>query len=127
MEKREPVPDKLRALLEEEKASGEPSGDARERVLLRLAGTFALGAPSGLSSEAGPDGERIPAPRATSRPPDVIHAARLAPAARAVRAAVIFVTGAATGVGGYHVVERARHRAPVSAPLSVPSSRPEIA
>jgi hypothetical protein len=126
MEKLEPVPDKLRALLDEEKASGEPSGGARERVLLRLAGTFALGAPGGLSPETGPNGPPSPAPRASSRAPDVIQAARLAPAARAVRAAVLFVTGAATGVGGYHVVERARHRAPVSAPLSVPSSRPEI-
>jgi len=116
----DPVPDSLRTLLEEEKAGGDPSRDARERVLLRLTGTFAGAGAVGASPNAGP--------HATSASGDTIQAAaRLAPAARAVRAAVIFMTGAATGVGGYHlVVERAHQRSPVSAPAPTPAARPEV-
>jgi TolA-binding protein len=114
MHELEPVPDDLRALLEEEKAAGEPSRDTRERVLLRLAGTFAPG---------GPGGESLDAPSSASH---VVPAARLAPAALAVRAAAIFVTGAAAGAGSYHVVERARHPAPISAPVVAPAPRPEM-
>jgi len=118
MQEIEPVLGILRALLDEEKARGEPPRDARERVLLRLAGTFANGVPVGLSPESAPKGP-------TSGSPDVIRAAPLAPAARALRAAVLFVTGAATGAVGYHVVERAHERAPASAPAVTPAARPE--
>src|SRR5678816_1522837 len=104
MDELDPVPDNLRVLLEEEKAGGDPSSDARERVLLRLVGTFAVSGPGGLS----------PGSDVMSGSPRVMQAGQLAPAARIVRAAVVFVTGAATGAGGYHLVERTRHPAPVS-------------
>jgi hypothetical protein len=116
MQELEPVPDDLRALLEEEKGAGDPSSGTRERVLLRLAGTFALGGAGPLS----PDGSSVPA-----GPSPIAHAGRLTTAARVVRVAAIFVTGAATGAGGYHVVARARHPAPVSAPVVAPAPRPE--
>jgi hypothetical protein len=116
MEELEPIPGDLRTLLEEEKAIGEPPDDVRERVLLRLAGTFAVRVPGVPSPDARPVGPTIP----RSPVARVIRTARLAAAARTVRAAAIFVTGAATGAGGYHVMKRARHPAPPSTPIAAP-------
>lgn len=122
MEDLESVPDSLRALLEEEKAIGSPPGDVRERVLLRLAGTFAVGAPAGVSPDSAPPTPSAPATGA----PHVVHAARLVTAARLVRTAVVFVTGAATGAGGYHLAERARRPPPEPVPVAAPAPRPEV-
>jgi hypothetical protein len=118
MDDLDPIPGNLRALLEEEKSGGDPSSDARERVLLRLAGTFALGGPGGLPTAADP---------ATAGSSHVASAAALGPTASVVRAVAIFVIGAAAGAGGYHLVERAHHHpAPVSAPVAAPVARPEL-
>lgn len=82
------IPQDLRALVEAEKLGGEPVGEVRERVLLRLAGTFAA--------------------RDRSR------ATRIAPRSRLQRAAAIFLAiflmGVGAGAAGYHVVRRARER-----------------
>jgi hypothetical protein len=120
----EPVPDDLRALLDEEKAGEDPSRDVRERVLLRLAGTFTAGGPAGLSPDAAAQGapDSGSPDGAVSAP--VLKVAGVASAARVVRTAVIFVTGAAAGVGGYHVVERSQRPAPVSAPAAPHADRP---
>jgi TolA-binding protein len=119
MDELEPVPDKLRALFDEEKAGGEPPRDLRERVLLRLAGTFAVGAGGGMSPTAGTDGSHAPAS------PAVTQISRLATAGRLVRAAVVFTTGAAAGAGGYHVAERSHRAVPAPAPIAAPARRQE--
>lgn len=122
MEELESVPDRLRALLDEEKAVGAPPGDVRERVLLRLAGTFAVGAPVSVS----PDGPPTPSAPATGGVPHVVHAARLVTAARVVRTALVFVTGAATGAGGVHLAERSRRPPPAPVPVAAPAPRHEV-
>jgi hypothetical protein len=126
MDELEPVPSNLRALLEQEKAGGEPSPDARERVLLRLTGTFAAGAPVGLPPGTGPKGSPVPGQHATTGSPQVVRAAAVGTAARVVRTAVVFLTGAASGVGGYHLAERSRRPPPASAPVVVPAARQEM-
>lgn len=91
------IPEDLRALIEAENLGGEPAGEVRERVLLRLAGTFAA--------------------RGRSR------ATRIAPRFRLQRAAAIFLAiflmGVGAGAAGYHVVRRAREkRSPALAHLT---------
>jgi hypothetical protein len=119
MDELEPVPETLRTLLEEEKAGGEPPRDLRERVLLRLAGTFAVGAGVGTSPKLGTDGSPAPAS------PAISQIAGLGTAGRVVRAAVVFVTGAAAGAGGYHLAERSHRGVPAPAPLAAPAPRQE--
>jgi hypothetical protein len=119
----EPLPDDLRALIEAEKGGGEPPGAIRERVLLRLVGTFTLSTPAGDGGKAPPAG-----PAASG----IAHGARLWGASRVLRTAAIFLTGAATGGGAVHVLKGARER-PVpalvgsdrTATVTAPASRAE--
>jgi len=114
-----PVPDELRALLDAEKAGGDaPAVDARERVLLRLAGTIGLGAaPGGPSAGADSPAQSI---------------ARVAPASAALlKTVAIFAAGAAAGAGTYHVARRPAPPAPIvssrpapQVPLSAPAAPP---
>lgn len=102
-----PIPADLRALLEAEKSGGEAPDGARERVLLRLVGTFGLGVAGGLAAgaPAKPAGSSGGTPAASSAA-GVVHAAR---ASRLLQAAALFLTGAGAGAGGYHLSQRARH------------------
>jgi TolA-binding protein len=107
-----PVPDELRALLEAEKAGGDaPTVDARERVLLRLAGTIGLGAaPGGPNTGAAPPAQSI---------------SRIAPASAALlKTVAIFAAGAAAGAGTYHLARRPALPAPIVSPRSSPEGAP---
>jgi hypothetical protein len=129
----EPLPDDLRALIEAEKGSGEPPGAIRERVLWRLVGTFTPSAPAGFPGKAPPAGPAAPG---------IAHGARLWGAARVLRTAAVFLTGAAAGGGAVQVVEGARERPvpalvgsertatrpePTPIPVPAPPSPPPVA
>jgi hypothetical protein len=124
----EPLPDDLRRLLDAEKRSEDAPGASRDRVLMRLGGTFGLGAPIAASTATAPS----PSGAATTALGRA--AGQVGGAVRLARAATIFVAGAATGVGGQHAVRHLRAKAappaqvaprrPMPAPLPPPAAEP---
>jgi hypothetical protein len=105
-----PMPDDLRALIEAEKGGGEPPGGIRERVLLRLVGTFTVNTPAGYAAKVRPEGPATP---------DLAQGVPLGGGSRVLRIAAIFLTGAATGGGAVHVLKGPRER-PVPAIVRSP-------
>ncbi|HLK89681.1 MAG TPA: hypothetical protein VKZ18_07300 [Polyangia bacterium] len=108
----DPLADDLRRLLDAERRSEDVPAAARDRVLLRLGGTFGIGATlaTGAGATLAPSGAGAKA---------LGHVGRTV---RLARAATLFVAGAATGVGGQHAVQHLRAKA--AAPVQVAPRRP---
>ncbi len=111
----DPLPDDVRRLLDAERRRDDAPAAARDRVLVRLGGTFGLGA-----SVAAGGGAAPPAGGAGAKAHGVL--AHAGGAVRLARVAAIFAAGAATGVGGQHAVRHLRAKAVV--PARVAPQRP---
>ena len=126
----EPLPEELRQLLDAERRSEDAPAAARDRVLMRLGGTFGLGLPiaAGAATSPAPAGAG-----ATALGRAGLH---VGGAVRLARVAAIFAAGAATGVGGQHAVQHLRAKAalparvaprrPVPAQVPPPAAEPAL-
>jgi hypothetical protein len=112
----EPLPDDLRQLLDAERRSEDAPAEARDRVLMRLGGTFGLGVTSAAGGATGPSSPRTGGP-AVARAASVGASG----AVRLARVAAIFVAGAATGVGGQRAVHHLRAQSAAPAARVVPA------